>query len=94
MVNLISLCDESLCNLNACHDLFFRALDLFFGTLRAQLVKCWHADLVGQGSIPTGGRNCFDCNQGSIAYSLILSPTHCPDMTETLLKRLLLYMLH
>ena len=40
---------------------------------------------------PTAGirsrRNLLNHKRGSIAHSLSLSPTHRPDMTETLLKK-------
>ena len=32
--------------------------------------------------------NVLICKQGSIAHSLLLSPAHCPDITEILLKRM------
>ena len=54
------------------------------GTLR---VKCWPADLVVPSSIPAGG-NVLNHKQGFIAYSLWLSPSHHPDMTEIPKKRM------
>ena len=54
----------------------------------AQQVKQWPADLVVPGLRPTQGGNLFNCKWGFIAHSLSLSPTHHPDMTEILLKRM------
>ena len=34
------------------------------------------------------GGDVFNHKQGSIAHSLSLSPAHCPDITEILLKRM------
>ena len=45
------------------------------------------ADLVVQGSILAGGENLLKSKLGNIAHSLLLPPTHRPDMIEILLKR-------
>ena len=47
----------------------------------AQWVTCWPADLAVLSLSPTGGGNLFNRKWGSMAHSLSLSPTHCPDMT-------------
>ena len=57
----------------------------------AILKKClfgigWCAKLAIPGSIFVGDRNYFDHPQDSIPYSLSLSSSHSPDMTELLLK--------
>ena len=56
------------------------------GSSVVQWMKHWPADLVAPGSIPVG-RNLSNCKLGSIAHSLSLSPSHCPDTTEMLLRR-------
>ena len=50
-------------------------------------VKCWPSEPAVPGSRPACGRDLFNHNQGSTPHSLSLSPTHCPDITEKLLKR-------
>ena len=52
------------------------------GASVAQWVERWPADLSVTGSILAGGGNLYNRLQGSIAYSLSLSPSHRPDMTE------------
>ena len=54
----------------------------------AQWVKRWPADLVVPGSSTNSGKDLFCCKQGYIAYTLSLSPTNPPDMTEIPLKRM------
>ena len=50
--------------------------------------KRWPTDLAVPGSSPTGGGNRFNCERSSIGYSLSLSNSHHPDMTNILLKRM------
>ena len=50
--------------------------------------KRWPTDLAVPGSSPTGGGNRFNCERSFIGYSLSLSNSHHPDMTEILLKRM------
>ena len=52
------------------------------GTLVAQEVKRWPIDPVVMGLSHALGRDLVSRKFGSIAYSLSLSPTYCPDMTE------------
>ena len=51
-------------------------------------VTGWPADLMVPGSSPASGGDLFNCKSGSTSHSLSLSPTHCPDITEILLKRM------
>ena len=59
----------------------------FWGSLLAQRVRHWPADLAVLSLIPAGDRNQFNRKQGSIAHALSLSPSHCTDMTKIILKR-------
>ena len=52
-------------------------LQFLFGALRVKT------------QLLNGGRTLFNCKGGTTAHSLSLSPAHCPDMTEILLKRML-----
>ena len=45
-----------------------------------QLAKRWPYYLAAPGSSSLGSGNLSDRKQESIAHSLSLSPTHCPDM--------------
>ena len=60
---------------------------LKIGALAAQQVKRLPTDLAVPGLSSAQGRNIFNSEQGSIAYSLSVSSLHPPDMTEILLKR-------
>ena len=53
-----------------------RLLQFLFGALRVKT------------QLLNGGRTLFNCKGGTTAHSLSLSPAHCPDMTEILLKRM------
>ena len=49
-------------------------------------VKRWPADLAVPGSVSAGGGNTFHRRRSASVYSLSLSSSHRPDMTEILSK--------
>ena len=51
-----------------------------------QWVKRWPTDLADRVRSPLEAKSSHR-KRSSIAHSLSLSTSHCPDMTETLLKR-------
>ena len=53
----------------------------------AQWVKRWPTNLAVPSSIPARGRLFSTANGVYIAHSFSLSTSHCPDMTEILLKK-------
>ena len=56
------------------------------GAPRAQQVKRWPADLVVPGPRIAVSQNLSNRKRRSSAHSFLLSLTHRPDITETLLK--------
>ena len=56
--------------------------------LGAQKVKSWPADLAVPSSIPTRGGNLNrKWDHYAQRFSLLVPTSHCPDMTEILLRR-------
>lgn len=53
---------------------------------RAWWLKLWSADQTVTSSSPAGGRNLSNCEWDSLAHSLSLSLSKCPDVAEELFK--------